>query len=213
VLSQIDQDLFSDCCEVVELPLSQQHVFLIFKNASSSLRHQCQYNKGFRYFNNEITKLTSITVYLRDPVDRYISGASTFVSLLDQQGLDKNTVLYFIKKYNFLNNHYLPQFHWLLNLSRFLNSDCRLVLKDIAEVVTVTEFNDNPYPNKLVHEIHAPTSLNAWFHLDNVLRELIGQKLTFGEIVNYIKTTQPELWELVFVPVLALHKPLWTAQD
>jgi hypothetical protein len=214
MLSQIDKTICPDSCEVVEIPSSQQHVFLIFKNASSSIRMECERQSGKHYNASNVTELADIDVYLRQPRARYVSGVNTFLQnlLKENSKLDQQTILFFVRKFHFLNLHYLPQFHWLLNLNRF-NNHCRLTLHDVDDVATITDYYDQPIEiladDRFEDLLQIDAQVELWFFLDNILRELIGKTLTFVEILEYIKLTQPKTFDIIFKDHLALLQPAY----
>ena len=214
MLSQIDKAICPDSCEVVEIPSSQQHVFLIFKNASSSIRMECERQSGKHYDASNVTELADIDVYLRQPRARYVSGVNTFLQnlLKENSKLDQQTILFFVRKFHFLNRHYLPQFHWLLNLNRF-NNHCRLTLHDVDDVATITDYYDQPIEiladDRFEDLLQIDAQVELWFFLDNILRELIGKTLTFAEILEYIKHTHPKTFDVIFKDHLALLQPAY----
>jgi len=215
MLSQIDQEIFSDSCEVVEIPSLQLNVFLIFKNATSSIRRESQIQGGKLYSGQEISQLKNITVLLRNPEERYLSGVNTFVNLLmwENPKLDLSTVMFFINNYRFLNRHYLPQFHWLLNLSRMINPDCLLTLQDIALAESLTDVRDQPVPNKIITKFDdrliIDDKLKLWFYLDSALQELIGTTLTFNQVLTHLKTNHLELYKTIIEPLKEFTLPAY----
>ena len=105
MLSEIDSILFSDDCEVVEIPLHNQWVYLIQKNGTSSLQNlQKKYNLNL-LTNEQIRQLDFVDVYIRDAQDRYVSGINTYLQYLkrDHPELDQPTAFWFAKQYKFLN--------------------------------------------------------------------------------------------------------------
>jgi hypothetical protein len=138
----LDTELFPDLCEVVEMPLHNQWVYLIQKNGNSSLRHQQTRDNLAVFTNDEILALDYVDVYIRNPRDRYVSGVNTYLQHLqrDYPELDLSTAFWFAKRYKFLNTHYLPQFHWLANLSRYLRSDTKIRFRNFKDFGAITEF-------------------------------------------------------------------------
>ena len=127
----LDTELFPDLCEVVEMPLHNQCVYLIQKNGNSSLRLQQTRDNLAVFTNDQIRALDHVDVYIRNPRARYVSGVNTYLQHLqrDYPELDLSTAFWFAKRYKFLNTHYLPQFHWLANLARYLRSDAKINVK------------------------------------------------------------------------------------
>jgi len=195
MLTQFDTELYPNDCEVVEMLSHNQFVYLIQKNGSSSLRKEIRDNNLTVYRNEEISNLDIVDVYIRNPQKRYISGINTYVQHLqrDNPELDKSTCLWFATRYNFLNRHYLPQFHWLVNLSRFLNSDTRLRLRNFKDLSDITKHNKDAGISKPTAELSAMILNNAnndmqlWWFIDQMLEDLSNQSLTFSEIVAYMQ--------------------------
>lgn len=215
MFSQIDQIIFPNSCEVVEIPSSQQYVFLIFKNASSSLRQESMHQLGKTYNEHDVNKLSNITVYLRDPMQRYISGVNTFVNFLlrDNAKLDLDTIMHFVNNYRFLNLHYAPQFFWLLNLHRFINPGCTLTLLDIESAKQTTEFRDQPVTKKIIkdfgQQLKFDNNLELWFHLDYILRDFLGETLTFDQIYQHIKLNHNNIYHALIAPTTDFLSPYY----
>ena len=187
MLSQIDTLLFPDECEVLEVD-NNRYVFPIHKNGSTSL-----HNSGFRKLTlDEVRELSLVEVFVRDPIARYISGVTRFI---DDTGFDYYTVLHFVENYLFLNNHYAPQFYWLLNLQRFTRA--KILLRPMSDLQTVTKLHDNQsQKNRLVSANE--DKIQFYLKLDQVLvGELLGKTVTFKQIVQTIKHRYPEVYKEV----------------
>ena len=137
----LDTELFPDLCEVVEMPLHNQCVYLIQKNGNSSLRLQQTRDNLAVFTNDEISALDHVDVYIRNPRARYVSGVNTYLQHLqrDHPELDSSTAFWFAKRYKFLNTHYLPQFHWLANLSCYLRTDAKIRIRDFKDFYKILD--------------------------------------------------------------------------
>lgn len=204
MLTEIDSILFSDNCEVVEIPLHNQWVYLIQKNGTSSLQNlQGKYNLNLRS-NEQIKQLDFVDVYIRDARDRYVSGVNTYLQHLqrDYPELDQSTVFWFAKQYKFLNRHYLPQFHWLLNLSRYLSSHTKIRIRDFKDFGHIVEDNhrahikpsDDEFRQKLLSN---NIGLELWLFLDQILLDLAGTEMTWAEILDHYRTAHNQTFNLV----------------
>ena len=171
----LDTELFPDLCEVVKIPLHNQWVYLIQKNGNSSLRFQQARDNLAVFTNDEISALDYVDVYIRNPRARYVSGVNTYLQHLqrDHPELDLLTAFWFAKRYKFLNTHYLPQFHWLANLARYLRN-----FKSRAEVTPPSQ----DFVTMLLKENHG---IELWLYLDQILLELAGQEFTWTELIEY----------------------------
>jgi hypothetical protein len=200
MFSELDNTIFPDSCEVLEIVPSQLFVYPIFKNGSSSLRTTTNCKK---IYNQDIQQIQHpITVFLRDPRERFISGVNTFVQhcIRDNPKLDTQTILYFVKHYLFLDRHYAPQFFWLINLSKF--STVPLILRDRSDISQLTNKNystvekvDSKFTELLAD--FPWDKLELYFFLDQILIERIGQTLTFDDIIKIVQQ-RPDLYNLIF---------------
>jgi len=205
MFSGIDNIIFPDSCEVIEIVPSQLYVYPIFKNGSSSL-HETQKHTHWTSINNEqINDIKSpITVYLRDPRERFISGVNTYVQHChrDFENLDTKTILHFVQSYLFLNRHYAPQFFWLINLARYSSALLHLQALDSINQVVKFKHRAEVEPPSLTFlsqiERFPWKQLELYFFLDQLLIDRIGQTVSFAQLVHDIQSDHPDLYQLVF---------------
>ena len=188
----LDTELFPDLCEVVERPLHNQWVYLIQKNGNSSLRFQQTRDNLAVFTNDEIRALDYVDVYIRNPRARYVSGVNTYLQHLqrDHPELDLSTAFWFAKQYKFLNTHYLPQFHWLANLARYLRSDAKIRIRNFKDFGAITDFKSRaeitPPSQDFVTTLFKDNySIELWLYLDQILLDLAGQEYTWTELLEY----------------------------
>ena len=192
MLNRLDDIIYPNRCEVIEIETSQRYIYPIYKNGSSSLLEHARQQNYKILINEQIKRVPIIDVILRDPLPRYISGIQTFVHNVKKENptLDVDTILYFAENYLFLNRHYAPQLSWLINLSRY--ADAKLRLHNIDALLTFTPLTRKPHKDiqfdqtiidRLSNNIHN----EMYLRLDNLLLQLIGQELTFKEILVYLK--------------------------
>lgn len=188
MLSQLDNIIFPDRCDILEIVPSQRYVYPIYKNGSSSL-----YNSGFRLMNHdEIKNIEVIDIFVRNPYERFVTGVQSFLNY--NQNLDKPTALYFITNYLFLNRHFCSQFHWLVNLQRFTNA--KICIKPIESLANITLFKYNQSQTTLLDTALYSDKVNFYLSLDKVLTEdLIEKTVTFQFIVQTIKYRFPEIYK------------------
>jgi len=194
MLTDLDAELFPDDCEVVEIPSHDRRIYLIQKNGSTSLREDAKLQGWKIIRNHAIQNLEYIDVYLRDPRERYLSGVNTFVQHLsrDHPGLDRETCLSLATKYLFLNRHYLPQLHWLVNLARFIDPDCQIRLRSLVDLYQITDikFHAGIAPlssDEANNFLFKNDKLEFWFLMDQILLGRCGQALTWQEIMVLYK--------------------------
>tara|TARA_R110000744_G_scaffold55178_2_gene116696 strand:- start:522 stop:1127 length:606 start_codon:yes stop_codon:yes gene_type:complete len=184
MLSILDPIIFPDDCLILK---SQDHyIYPIFKNGSSSLKQS-----GYTVVSpDEYADISEVTVFVREPFERYLSGVNTFVQ--HNPSYHQETLVHIINENLFLDRHFCLQFHWLVNLQRFTQAPIKLT--PVSELNYVTDLHNNKCKNKSFREVfenHA--ELYFYLALDKVLfYDLIGQTVDFKQILTTIKQTWPD---------------------
>ena len=189
MFTALDVELYPRDCDVVEIPHHNLNIYRMFINGSTTLRKMVE-KKHYNIFQNEkIYQLRSVDILLRAPRQRYVAGVDMFVKVIkkDNPDLDLKTCIWFANRYSFLNRHYATQFHWLLNLARFVNPDCQIRFHDFSLLATITDINDkvtrDPLDPEIISKIESYLPHKEfWFLLDDILIGLQGQSLTWNEI-------------------------------
>ena len=210
MFSEVDSIIFPDSCEVIQVA-SQQFVYPIFKCGRSSLTLSME-SKGWTFVaEKDIPTIAGpITIFLRDPRDRFLSGVNTYLQHLENEGnnLDQHTVLYFINRYLFLNRHYAPQFFWLLNLARFTGPDTLVTFSSMTEIGRLTDLNHradvDPITNELREKIESFdwSKLELYYYLDQILLDHIGKTIKLRDLIKYVQTKHSMLYKIVFQKTL-----------
>ena len=202
--TSLDTELFPNLCEVVEIPLHNQWVYLIQKNGNTSVRLQQKRDNLTVFSNNEISALDYVDVYIRNPRDRYVSGINTYLQHLqrDYPELDPSTAFWFAKRYKFLNTHYLPQFHWLANLARYLRNNTKIRFRNFKDFGAITDFKSRanviPPSKDFVTELFKENhEIELWLYLDQILLELAGQEFTWTKLLDYYQKNYKNIIEHV----------------
>ena len=193
-------ELFPTKCEVVEIPLHNQWVYLIQKNGNSSLRIQRSRDNLAVFTNNEISALDYVDVYIRNPRARYVSGINTYLQHLqrDHPELDYLTAFWFARRYKFLNTHYLPQFYWVANLSKYLRDDTVMRFRNFQTFGNITDINDDAKVTKPSQEFikrlfQDDKSIELWLYLDQILLDLADQEMTWKQLTTYYHLNHPDI--------------------
>jgi len=196
----LDTELFPELCEVVEIPLHNQWVYLIQKNGNSSLRIQQSRDNLAVFTNDEISALDYVDVYIRNPRARYVSGINTYLQHLqrDHPELDFNTAFWFARRYKFLNTHYLPQFYWLANLSQYLRTDTKIRFRDFKNFNQIADINHDAYITKPTQDFveklfQDDQAIQLWLFLDQILLDLAGQEMTWTQLLDYYQIRHPDI--------------------
>jgi hypothetical protein len=198
MLSRIDDIIFPNRCEVIEIEASQRGIYPIYKNGSSSFYEHVRQNNCKILINDQIKRIPIVDIILRDPMQRFLSGFNTYVynTKRNNPQLDVDTVIYFAEEYLFLNRHYAPQISWIVNLSKYINKDTVLRLHDMTAISKFTNISIKPEEtNMLSAEVVDRLKNNLhnemYQRLDHYLLEMIGQEVTFSEILAHLHSQDP----------------------
>jgi hypothetical protein len=134
-------DILTAGCEVIKFN-NEQFIYPIFKNGRSSLMTYAKKNTLQLLKNKEISNLKKITVFLRSPEDRFVSGVYTFFYLTNNQLIDKN-ILKKIESFDIVNRHFVPQYLWLLHLYKYFNGIVEF--KSVTELYELIPNRDGPW--------------------------------------------------------------------
>lgn len=189
MLSQLDNIIFPDRCEVLEVA-PQRYVYPIYKNGYSSLS-----NSGFRTLAMaELPALDTVEIFVREPVERFFSGLSSYIEYNKQ--LDQDTLLFIAGHHLFINRHFAPQFHWLVNLRRFTQAQIRI--NPIEDLKTVTDLHINENKNKVHYNIIDFPKVTFYMQLDKVLtQDLLGKTVPWKLIVQTMQKRYPDVYKEV----------------
>lgn len=191
MLSYIDPILFPDELRIFEVA-TDTYVYEIFKNGSRSLE-----NSKFRLLSkDEIHSISQVDVYVREPFDRFVVGVQSFLE--HNPKLEKNTAVQMIDDLLFLNSHFSLQFHWIANLVRHVNIP--MSIKPLSDLYKITNVAHNSISRDqlLVNTFKSNQKLQFYLKLDKILTEVfVGKTVMFTDIVQYIKTNEPELYREV----------------
>jgi hypothetical protein len=106
-------------CEVIKFS-DQQFFYPIFKNGRSSITIYAEKNNLEVFKNKEISNLEKITVFLRSPKERFVSGVHTYFYLNNYQLIDQK-ILKKIEGFDVVDRHFMPQYVWLFHLHKYFN--------------------------------------------------------------------------------------------
>jgi hypothetical protein len=147
--------------------------------------------------NKEISELSDITVYIRDPLSRFVSGVHTFFYLNNLK--IKHTTLEKINKLEIVDQHFMPQCFWLMHLFKFFKKNvCLRSADELYDLVPVRggPWNKNPLPWKLLtdDDRRMIMSINYKKFTDmdyKILYSYMNKSIELSKIIKEIKNVLP----------------------
>ncbi len=105
--------------KVLEL-LPGKFVYPIFKNGRSSIEAFAKEKNIKWLINEQLEKLPMITVFLREPQERFVSGVHSFIEFERRKNkdIDYETMLHCIEHHHVVNEHFMPQFFHIKKLMK-----------------------------------------------------------------------------------------------
>ena len=102
---------------------STAYIYPIFKNGATSLGRYIERNKCKILVNEQINRCNTITIYIREPKERFISGVHTYIEFEKQKGnkIDYKTILKQIENKEITNEHFATQFEWIKKLAKYFD--------------------------------------------------------------------------------------------
>jgi len=136
-------DVLTTDCEVIKFN-NEQYFYPIFKNGRSSLTMYAGTNNLPLLKNKEISNLKKITVFLRSPEERFVSGVYTFFYFTNNRLIDEN-ILKKIESFDIIDRHFIPQYLWLLHLHKYFKGI--IEFEPVSELYNLITNRDGPWTN------------------------------------------------------------------
>jgi len=134
-------DILTADCDVIKFN-DEQYFYPIFKNGRSSLTTYAVRNNLPLLKNKEISNLKKITVFLRSPEERCVSGVYTFFYLTNNRLIDEDT-LKKIESVDVIDRHFVPQYIWLLHLYKYFKGI--IEFRSVKELYELIPNRDGPW--------------------------------------------------------------------
>jgi hypothetical protein len=179
-------NIFTTDCSVIKMP-NGEYVYPIFKNGRSSLRQYAQLNQLEVIKNEQLSKLTDVTVFLREPEERFVSGVHTVIEFEDV--IDVPAFLKEVENFNFYNRHFIPQVYWLLHLLKYFKGKVKLL--PVEALYNIIPNRDAPNINKLTakrqQQILSIEHKNYIQADQNLMHRYIGKTVELKTLIEEFK--------------------------
>ena len=174
-------------------------VYPIFKNGHSSIVDYAHHNKCRWLFNEQCNRVNPVTVFLRRPFERFVSGVHTFIEherrkILvevylqkkhkeDFTTFDYGPILNDIQNKNIMNEHFMPQFIWLKRLHQYYKGI--IVLKTVNDLRMLIPNRDGPNIPPMDYDMRQRiSSIDVDLECDNILyNNYIGAHIPINKLI------------------------------
>ena len=126
--------------ECVVIRIGDEIIYPIFKNASTNLLKV----RDETFVNEQIQQFDSLTVFLRDPVERFTSAVNKYCQI---NKLDVMDTMDKIRGGHLVDRHFVPQWVWLLYLYKYYKKQVKLKpMSAVSAVCSITNKKRNSVP-------------------------------------------------------------------
>ncbi len=178
-------------------------VYPIFKNGHSSIVRYANDNKCKWLLNERCDRTNPITVFLRKPHERFISGVHTYIEherrkllveaytrkIQDEDFLtfDYEPILKKIEQGEITNEHFMPQYIWLKKLHQYYNGI--VILKTVNDLRMMIDNRDGPnIPDMSRARRQRIAQIDVDLREDNILyNKYIGAHIPLGTLMKQIE--------------------------
>lgn len=133
------QNIFTTDCTVIKFS-DNEYVYPIFKNGFSSLEKYATEHKLELLKNEQLSELKEISVFLRDPVERFVSGVHTMIELEQIKNVDK--FLQDVETLRTYDRHFIPQVYWLFHLLKYYKG--KIKIQSVSELYDLIPNRNGP---------------------------------------------------------------------
>ena len=161
-------NVFTDKCEVILY--KGEWIYPIFKCGWAGF----QLAKEESRYNEDISELENIKIFIRDPIQRWHGAINKYAQL---NNMDNEQVVAQIETDGLVDKHWVPQYYWIMHLSKFYEGDVILLPMN-----AITHNRSNETVNK------KPTrKLKDYGKEDKILLTMCNQSYKIGEVLNKVR--------------------------
>ena len=158
--------------ECVVVKIGDDIVYPIFKNASTNLIKIADQT----FVNEEINKFDLITVFIRDPSERFTSGVNKYCNI---NNLEIKDAVDKISAGELVDRHFAPQWVWLLHLHKYHKK--KVLLKPLSSVKEICKLTNLKEDKQFVM---VP---REFVEVDQRLMQYIGEAMDLGLLIKECK--------------------------
>lgn len=174
--------------KIVEI--KNKFVYPIFKNGRSSIVSYAKQHKSRWLINEQCNRAQCITIFIRNPKERFISGVHSFIEFEKRKNpsLHYDTMLYAIQNYKVTNAHFETQMSWITYLSKFYEGDIDcLGVSDLYKLIPNRDKPKIPNITQIQKNKIAKIKFDDIRQDEILYNKYIGKKLPINTLTEEIK--------------------------
>ena len=171
MLKHWDNLLNTDC---IVVRVGTHTVYPIYRSGSTSL----ELSADKVYTNEQIKECDHIEVLIRDPHERFVSGINEYSRL---NNVDVNQTWTLVKQGKLADRHFVPQYIWLLHLSKYYKGTVTLRPFEYIKNITDLHAKLDPKEKILVNPIE------NFVKVDRELMKIINQTVELKYLIRKYK--------------------------
>ena len=160
--------IFTDDCEVIFY--NKQWIYPIFKcgwNGFQKVKEESKYNQ-------EISELENINVFIRDPLQRWRGAINKYAQLNNMSNED---VVSKIETEGLVDKHWVSQYYWIMHLSKFYKGEIMLL-----PMSAIPHDRKNETPNK-----KPVRNISDYGKEDKILLTMVNVSWKITDVLNKVK--------------------------
>ena len=160
-----------------------KNIFHVFKNGRSSVMAYSKDNYIRPLINAQINRVDTVTMYLRDPKERFTTGVHSFIEFEKRKTeVDYDTALHFIASHGLTNEHFEPQFNWVKRLATHFEGNLELL--SVSDLLLHINYRNRPgIPEITQEQRNKINKIQPRHTVDELLMEHIGSVLPIRSII------------------------------
>jgi len=183
-----------------------------------------------RLYCNNLKEIDNITIYVREPYGRFLSGVDTLNSIYTGNitdltvfkehlmnvynkclFLDEHNLIEYLDKHLFIESHTFLQFHWIFQLILQLKHDTLLTFKDLSDMNKITNAHIGVHNNKYQFNDRFKNNAQLKYYMqydDMIMKYCVNKTVSIQYLFDILKRHYFEFYKNELSPVEHFFKHL-----
>ena len=163
-------------------------VYPIFKNGKTALEHYADQNNSKWLLNEQCGRADTVTVFLRNPRERFVSGVHSFIEFerRKHKDIDYQNMLHNIDIGESVNEHFMEQYEWIRKLAEYFTGI--LTINTVNQLRQLIPNRESPKIPKITPEQRSAISKIKYDmrHDEILFDQYIGKQIPIKQLMRDI---------------------------